>query len=66
MKNHFLKFIKVFSNFVCSPLILIANNAELSAKYLPASVNESFKTTNNANLRNNLFRGLETKQENNF
>jgi len=66
MKNHFLKFVKVFSNFVCSPLILISNNAELSAKYIPASVNESLKTTNNPNLRNSLFRGFKTKKENNF
>ena len=35
MQKHFLKFGKVFINVACSPLILISNNSELAAKYLP-------------------------------
>ena len=35
MQKHFLKFRKIFTNIACSPLILISNNLELAAKYLP-------------------------------
>ena len=35
MQKHFLKFRRIFTNVACSPLILISNNSELAAKYLP-------------------------------
>ncbi len=35
MKKHFLKYRKLFTNIACSPLILISNNSELAARYLP-------------------------------
>jgi outer membrane protein insertion porin family len=44
MQKHFLKFGKVFINVACSPLILIANNSELAAKYLQNDVEQSIKT----------------------
>jgi len=44
MQKHFLKFGKVFINVACSPLILISNNSELAAKYLPNVVDQSIKT----------------------
>ena len=43
MQKHFLKFRKVFTNIACSPLILISNNSELAAKYLPNEVDQSIK-----------------------
>ena len=41
MQKHFLKFRRVFTNFACSPLILISNNSELAAKYLPNQIDQS-------------------------
>ena len=40
MQKHFLKFRKVFTNIACSPLILISNNSELAAKYLPNDLDQ--------------------------
>ena len=44
MHKHFLKFGKVFINFACSPFILISNNSDLAAKYLPNDVDQSKRT----------------------
>ena len=41
MQKYFLKFGKVFTNVACAPLILISNNSELAAKYLPNKVDQS-------------------------
>ena len=41
MQKHFFKFRKVFTNVACSPLILISNNSEIAAKYLPNDVEQS-------------------------
>ena len=43
MQKHFLKFSKVFTNIACSPLILISNNSELAAKYIPNQVDNQSK-----------------------
>ena len=43
MQKHFLKFGKVFTNVACTPLILISNNSELAAKYLPSDYEQSIK-----------------------
>ena len=37
MQKHFLKYRKIFTNIACPPLILIFNNLELTAKYLPSA-----------------------------
>ena len=41
MQRDFLKFGKVFSNIAFTPLLLISNNSELTAKYLPNNVKQS-------------------------
>ena len=67
MQKHFLKFRKVFTNIACSPLILISNNSELAAKYLPNDFEQKI-TTSEINKKNNngLFQGLDINQEKNF
>ena len=62
----FLKFGNVFINFACSPLILISNNSELAAKYLPNDVDESIKTLEISNINNVLFQGIDIKKEEKF
>ena len=66
MQKHFLKIGKVFINVACSPLILISNNSELAAKYLPNDVDQSIKTVEIPNFKNILFRGIEIKKEKKF
>ena len=65
MQKHFLKFGKVFTNVVCTPLILISNNSELAAKYLPNEVDQSIKTLEIPNIKNVLFQGIEIKKKKN-
>ena len=62
MQNHFLKFLKVFTNIASPPLILISNNLELSAKYLPNDVDQSIKTLEISNINDVLFQGIEIKK----
>ena len=66
MQKHFLKFGKVFINVACSPLILISNNSELAAKYLPNDVNRSISTLEIQNINNDLFQGINIKKEKKF
>jgi len=66
MQKHFLKFGKVFINVACSPLILISNNSELAAKYLPNEVDQSKTILEINNIKNGLFQEVETKQERNL
>jgi len=66
MQKHFLKFRKVFTNFACSPLILIANNSELAAKYLPNNVESSIRKLEINNFNNGLLHGFNLKQEENL
>ena len=66
MQKHFLKSRKVFTNIVCSPLILITNNSELAAKYLPNEFEQKI-TTSEINKKNtSLIQGLDSNQEKNF
>ena len=58
MPKHFLKFRKIFTNLACSPLILISNNAELAAKYLPNDDETSIKKLEISNFNNLLFQGF--------
>ena len=62
MQKHFLKFGKVFTNVACSPLILISNNSELAAKYLPNEVDQSIKTLEISNINNDFFHGIDIKK----
>ena len=66
MQKHFLKFGKVFTNVTFSPLILILNNSELAAKYLPKDVDNSRRTLEIQNINNGLFQGIDIKQEKSF
>ena len=63
MQKHFLKFGKVFTNVACTPLILISNNSELVAEYLPNDVNQSVTTLEISNINNVLFQGIDIKKE---
>ena len=66
MQKHSSKFRKVFTNIACTPLILISNNTELAAKYLPNDVDESIKTLEISNINNVLFQGIDIKKEKKF
>jgi len=66
MRKHFLKYRKNFTNIAFSPLILISINSELAAKYLPKNFDKKTITSEIGNINNNLFQGIETKQEKNF
>ena len=61
MQKHFLKYGKVFINVACSPLILISNNSELAAKFLPNDVDQLIKTLEIPNINNLLFQGIDIK-----
>ncbi len=63
MQKHFLKFGKVFVNVGCCPLILISNNSELAAKFLPNKVDQSITTSEIPNINNVLFQGIDIKKE---
>jgi len=63
MQKHFLKFGKVFINVACSPLILISNNSELAAKYLPNNVDQSIKNLEILIIKYVLFQGIDIKKE---
>ncbi len=66
MQKQFLKFSKVLTNFTCFPLILISNNSELAAKYLPNDVDLAIPTLEIPNINNVLFHGIEKKKEKKF
>ena len=66
MQKHFLKFGKVFTNVACSPLILISNNSELAAKFLPNDVDQSIKTLEIQNINKGLFQRIDIKKEKKF
>ena len=66
MQKQFLNFRKVFTNIACSPLILISNNSELAAKYLPNDFEQKIITSEINNENNSLFQGLYPNQEKNF
>ena len=66
MQKHFLKFRKVIPNIAFAPLILISNNAELTAKYLPDELKQSIKTFDMNNINKGYIQGFDTRQEKNF
>ena len=66
MQKHFLKFGKVFINVACSPLMLISNNSELAAKYLPNEVDQSIKTLEIPNINNVFFQRIGIQKDKKF
>ncbi len=66
MQKHFLKFGKVFTNVACTPLILIPNNSELAAKYLPSDFDQSIKNLEISNINNVFFQVNDFKKQQKF
>ncbi len=66
MQKHFLKFGKVFTNVACSPLILLSNNSELAAKYLPSDFDQSIKNLEIEKINNVFFQVNDFKKERKF
>ncbi len=66
MQKHFLKFGKVFTNVACTPLILISNNSELAAKFLPNDVDHLIASLETQNINNVFFQGIDIKKNNKF
>jgi outer membrane protein insertion porin family len=66
MQKHFLKFGKVFTNVACSPLILISNNSEMAAKYLPNDVDQTITNLKIPNINNDFFQVNYFKKEEEF
>ena len=65
MQKHFLKFRKIFTNIACSPLILISNNSELFAQYLPSEIDQSIASLEIKNIYDDLIKGLDIGYEKN-
>ena len=66
MQKHFLKIVKVFSTVACTPLILVSNNSELAAKYLPNDVRKLITTSEIPNIKNDFFEEIDIKKEKKF
>ena len=66
MQKQFLNFRKVFTNIACSPLILISNNSELAAKYLPNDLDQKIITSEINKEKNSAFQGFDIKKRRNF
>ncbi|MDA9746226.1 BamA/TamA family outer membrane protein [Prochlorococcus sp. AH-736-K20] len=66
MQNDFLKFRKLFTNLACSPLILIANNLELAAKYLPNNFEQSIANSEINKTYKVPFQGFDNEKEKNL
>ncbi len=63
MQKHFLKSKKFFTNIAFSPLILLANNSELVAKYMPNKIEQSITEFEINNDTNYLFEESHIKKE---
>ena len=66
MQKHFLKFRKVFTNIAYPTLLLISNNSELAAKFLPNDLEQSIKEFEITNMNNEFFQVFDIKQEKKF
>jgi len=66
MQRDSLKFGKVFINLAFSPLLLISNNSELTAKYLPNNVNQSIVSSEINYSNNGWLKGFNTINDKTF
>ena len=66
MRKNFLKYRKIFANIACSPLILISNQLEILANYLPNDSEQSIKALELTDVNNGFFQEFDIKQEKNF
>ena len=64
MHKDLVKFRKTLASLTCSPLILISNNLELAAKYLPNKEEEPIRYKTNEEDKNNLILGDEISPDN--
>ena len=63
MQKHFLKFRKIFTNIACSPLILISNNFELAAEYMPNDIQKSITNLEFNNFDDSLLKRFDFQKE---
>ena len=61
MQKRSLKFSNLFTNIAFSPLILISNNSELAAKYLPNEVENSITNLEIKKVSKDLNQGFDFK-----
>ena len=66
MQKQLLKFRKAFTNIAVAPFLLISNNSEIAAKYLPSNVEESITLVDINYIDNGYFQGLDNLPEKNF
>ena len=66
MQKHFLKFRQVITNIACPSLILISNNSELAAEFLPNEVDLLSTKFEINNFKNDLSQDHDIKKEKNF
>ena len=62
-KKNSLKITKLFTNIAFSPLLLISNNSELAAKYLPNEYEQLITTFDMDNLNKDFIKWFDIKQE---
>ena len=66
MQKQFIKLKNVLTNIAFSPLILISNNSELAAKYLPKNFEYSNTSFAENNIHDGLFQGIDIQGEKHF
>ena len=66
MQKRFLKFRKVYLNIACYPLILVSNNFELAASYLPNDVVKTITSIEKKNIFNTELDEFHIKEKNLF
>ena len=63
MHKDLVKFRKTLASLACSPLILISNNLELAAKYLPNKEEGPARYKSNEEVKNDLLLGFNNSQK---
>ena len=63
MQKNSLKISKLFTNIAFSPLLLISNNSELAAKYLPTEYEQLITTADMDDLNKDFIKWFDIKQE---
>ncbi len=66
MQKQSIKLKKILTNIACSPLILISNNSELAAKYLPKNFEHSIPSFEVKNIHDGLFQGVDIQEDKNL
>ena len=66
MQNQFKQFTKVLTNITFPTLILISNNSELAATYLPKNFDHSITSLELNHINNELFKGFGIQEKKNL